>query len=781
MGKRWHGSMRGKPCSHPDKLLENHLINTRDIALKMAEYYKLPVTDKEMVAFLMHDIGKAHPTFQYKICRACPKAKICSATCVKYDNDLIDAGHAAPSASLAMAHTKNVLISEAIRCHHTSLRDLDDIRSYWANGDYDDRTEEIKAIYTWEGLSKLGLWSKPPSTWLENFPSEEEWYDLCFELTELDLPVNEPDQMSKLWLELRKIYSLLVAADRLEATIGEWDTTSLNILPDKINQFLNNIRNEANSLGRSSLAKWRTSLFEKVITNAKQRLDKPNIYTLTLPTGAGKTLIGLSTAALAAEKFGATGIIYVLPFISLVEQNADVASHLFEKIQEDHHLAYSETYDKFIDQQESARTEFISFFRYWDNPVIVTTLSKLWEVIYSPRANDTMNFHRLSQAIVLLDEPQSIPVKYWEGLGKTFELLAKEFATTFILMTATQPKIVEGVELVCEPVCFPKERYCINWIEEKLTIEELPVFLDEKGWQENDSLIIMNTRESALKTYLAAKNRKLPVHLLSRWLTSADRDQKMLTLRNMEKSKEKRCLIATQVVEAGVDLDFAFVFRDLAPFDNIVQAAGRCNRHGLNDTLSQVWIAELQNEAGRTLSSFIYDKTLLNQTRLVLASCSTLTEWEVTDKVSQYYANLAQSVIPDKLWPDITNGRWGNYYYLYEDPIPEVPLIIDYDGSMAVLLEELKILPPNYQSLSRRRAINREIGRHTINVSLKHIEEWDNSLSGFIISDDKPILEKTPFNWWILHPEGIGQVYSFETGFIPLKYRDEVHGSEGVY
>lgn len=779
MGKRWHGSMRGKPCSHPDKLLENHLINTKDIALKLAKHYKLSVTEEEKEAFLMHDLGKAHPAFQYKICRACPEARECSAACIKYNTDLIDVGHAAPSASLAMIYTKNLLISEVIRCHHTSLKDIDEIRNYWVNGDYNDRLQELKAIYTWPSLTKLGLWSKPPNSWLEDFPEEDEWYDICFELTELDIPINEPEEMVKLWLSIRKLYSLLVAADRLEAVVGGlWEKNRLDIIPSRINNFLNNIKNKAEGLGRNKLAKWRTSLYEEVTASAKEKLVKPNIYTLTLPTGAGKTLIGLSTAAIAAEKFEATGIIYVLPFISLVEQNAEVAGHLFKEVQEDHHLAYSKENKDIFDKDAEDKIEFLSFFRYWDSPVIVTTLSKLWEVIYSPRANDVMNFHRLSQAVIVLDEPQSIPVKYWEGLGKTFKLISQELGTTFILMTATQPKIVQGIELVNKQVYFPKERYTVNWLEEKLNLEDLPTFLDDKGWQDKDSLVIMNTREAALKLYLEAKRRKLPSYLLSRWLTPTDRKKVMEILKEKEELEEKRCLIATQVVEAGVDLDFAFIFRDLAPFDNIVQAAGRCNRHGLNDDLGEVWVrelcAKLANNTNRTLSSYVYDKVLLNQTRLLLSNVNKFAESEVANMVAQYYLNLEQAVSSDELWSDIIEGRWGSYYYLYEEQIPEIALIVDYDGSRAELLDELEKLPAGYSSLARRKAINQELGQHSINVSAKFIEEWDASLASFLITDEKPILEKTPFSWWILHPDGIGKIYFPMCGFIPLKYRDEV-------
>jgi CRISPR-associated endonuclease/helicase Cas3 len=767
--------MRGKPCSHPGKLLEDHLTNTKDIALSIAGHYGLSLSLTEQAALLMHDLGKAHPAFQKRLCRACPAARSCPEVCIKSSPEQVYIGHAAPSASLAMAYTRDVILSEAIRRHHTALQDLTEVKAYWVNGDYTDRVKELEAIYTWSRAAVLELWDQVPASWLDNFPDEDDWYNLCFDVLEMDLPEDDPRAMSQLWIELRKIYSLLAAADRWDAAVGEqWQTMPLNIQPGRIQDFMQTVKDKARELGRSGLAQWRTAVYEQVLAHSAEKITAPGLYTLTLPTGAGKTLVGLSIAALAARRFSGTGIIYVLPFISLVEQNAGVARQLFDRVQEDHYLAYQDNNEIAQYSEDTARREFLSFFRYWDAPVIVTTLSKLWEVIYSPRANDSMNFHRLSRAVVVFDEPQSIPVKYWEGLGKTLELIAKKWDTTFILMTATQPRIVEGVELVKEKVHFPRERYSINWVDEPLTVDDLPVFLDDKGWRTEDSLVILNTRESALRTFLAAVERKLPAYLLSRWLTPADRTQKMQTLQKMEEQKQQRCLVSTQVVEAGVDLDFALAFRDLAPFDSIIQAAGRCNRHAGYEGLREVWVAELKNEQGRALSSYVYDKTLLNQTRTILAGCKMLPEREVPDKVSEYYRLLEQAVSQDEIWPDLCSGRWGSYRYLYDLQMPEVSLLIDSDGTAAGLLEELSSLPSGYKTLARRRNISRELGMYAISVREKYLEEWDTRLAGFMITQDNPILEKINPNLWILHPPGIGQVYSSHFGFIPLKYYEQI-------
>lgn len=761
--------MRGKPCSHPGKPLEGHLVNTRAIALTMAKHYQVSLDEMEQAALLMHDLAKAHPGFQKRLCQACSAAN-CRQVCTQCPSELMYTGHAAPSASIVLAYTKSLLLAEVVRRHHSSLQNLGEVKNYWINGDYSDRIKELEAIPAWPGIASLCLWDEVPEQWLDIFPDEENWEDLCFEKIELGLEEDNPEQMSQHWLTMRKTYSLLVAADRWDAAVGgEWKKEHWSLQPQRIEAFLKKIQDESKQLGRSELAVWRSDLYKQVLASASEKIITPGLYTLTLPTGAGKTLIGLSAAALAAKRLSGTGIIYVLPFISLVDQNAEVARQLFDYVQEDHHLAYRDS-DKTDNSNLQARQEFLSFFRYWDEPVVVTTLSKLWEVLYSPRANDSMNFHRLSHAVVVLDEPQSIPARYWEGLGKTLKLISEQWGTSFILMTATQPAIVDGTELVEETVYFPRERHCIHWIDNPCPIDDLPKLMDEKGWREKDTLVILNTRESAFKILLAAGERNLPTYLLSRWLTPADRSQIMKRLQEMERLGKQRCLISTQVVEAGVDLDFSLVFRDLAPFDSIIQAAGRCNRHAQDLHLGEVWLGELKDDYNRSLCSYVYEKTLLNQTRILLSECRSLSEREVPKWVAEYYRRLSQSVSQDEIWSDICKGRWGSYRYLYEQEVPEIALLIDTDGTLYKYLEELHELKPSYNNLARRRDIHRLLGQHTINVPVKYIEEWDTQAKGFLINEDKPILEEVSPSLWLLHPEGIGEIYSPSCGFIPLKY-----------
>jgi CRISPR-associated endonuclease/helicase Cas3 len=145
-----------------------------------------------------------------------------------------------------MAFIRDVFLSEAIRRHHGALQDLSEVRSYWINGDYADRVQELKPIYTWPGASALRLWQKVPHTWLDSLPSEDDWYDLCFDLLEAEMPADDPRAMRELWLDQRKIYGLLVAADRWDAAVGkEWQTEVLNIEPQRFQAYLHTITEKA--------------------------------------------------------------------------------------------------------------------------------------------------------------------------------------------------------------------------------------------------------------------------------------------------------------------------------------------------------------------------------------------------------------------------------------------------------------------------------------------------------------------------------------------------------
>ena len=183
---------------------------------------------------------------------------------------------------------------------------------------------------------------------------------------------------------------------------------------------------------------WRSEVAESCLHSVAE-IRSPGLFTLTLPTGAGKTNIGLRTAHTLAKKLGYSTIVYALPFISIVEQNAEFAKKVFgvESVQEDHSLMLSGLDDE--DEAENESSEYdipgkeadrtmawrrsMRLFRYWGSPVIVTTMVQLWNTIFNPKAGATIDFHRLRSAVVLMDEPQGIDCHLWPELGKVLTFI----------------------------------------------------------------------------------------------------------------------------------------------------------------------------------------------------------------------------------------------------------------------------------------------------------------------------------------------------------------------
>ncbi|MEN6460140.1 MAG: CRISPR-associated endonuclease Cas3'', partial [Syntrophomonas sp.] len=329
--------MHGKVCSHPGKNLEEHLLNVLEWAEELAEFYALPLSDQEKTAIALHDIGKAAVLFQGKLCPNCPERSNCPNPYPRVKGKSY--GHAEPSSFIVLARTDSIICAEAVRRHHTGLQDLQEIKNFWADTGIDEQKGQVSSLFWWDGAStlykcigiKAGKWAEILTR------TEDSWQDFYFNSIESEYSRDNVQQISQTWVDIRKLSSLLVTSDRWDAMVGtgfllskeSWDKASFD-------DYLA-------SLKPNELSPWRASISQMVYISANEKLASPGIYTITLPTGAGKTIIGLETAVQAAHRFKATGIIYVLPFISLVDQNAKVAGEIFEKIQEDHSLAYTDT------------------------------------------------------------------------------------------------------------------------------------------------------------------------------------------------------------------------------------------------------------------------------------------------------------------------------------------------------------------------------------------------------------------------------------------------------
>lgn len=325
---------------------------------------------------------------------------------------------------------------------------------------------------------------------------------------------------------------------------------------------------------------------------AATRPDK--LFTLQVPTGGGKTLASMRFAlhrAASSETHQVERIIYVLPYTSIIDQNAEELRKIFdENIVLEHH-------SNLVPEKDTWRNRTLS--GNWDAPIVFTTSVQFLNSLFAAGTNSARRMHSLSNAIVIFDEIQSLPIKTIHLFNNAIQFLCGQANTTAVLCTATMP-LLQKVEVSLGALSF-EERNGI--ISDKLSLfKELKrtEIIDNcrpDGWsnfevrdlalklqsQHQSLLIICNTKDSAKTLFeLLKKCADISVVHLSTNMCPAHRKAKIGKLRealNPEKSRPIIC-ISTQLIEAGVDLDFGCVIRSLAGLDSIVQAAGRCNRHG---------------------------------------------------------------------------------------------------------------------------------------------------------------------------------------------------------
>lgn len=719
--------------SHPGKPLKDHLEGVFEKSKEISNFHGYnDLVDPLKHICLTHDVAKSHVKFQQYL-----KTKK-----GKYP-------HSEPSSYLTFMLTKDVLQAEIVRRHHSYQVNFEDIMSFWRNLNYQD---VIKALEEFLDLSKI------------EYLTEKEWKRLIFQSWHSQYLLSNTVKAEELWFNTRIENSIFITSDRLDAlNVDRINFDKISYQQDRFDKFLE-------SLPKNHLSDWKNEIRESTLSNV-DAISEPGIYTITLPTGAGKTITGLQASMKLANKLSLKTIIYVLPFISIVDQNSEVAKKIYDKVQEDHHLVSASKEKEDLDNLE----RFILSFRYFKEPLIVTTLAKFWEVLYSPNANDSMSFHRLKDAIVILDEPQSIPPEYWQGFGDTMSFLSKKMGTYFILMTATQPKIAKGTELAPKS-SFPKNRHCYNIVNEKIKLSDIKQFTADRS--DNSSLLILNTRKEALKAFnFLREHIKSNLFFLSTWVIPKERLERIKQIKHLEDKNLPRNLISTQVVEAGVDLDFDYVFKDLSPFDSIVQAAGRCNRRMLNK-LGRITVAEIvddESDNERSYASYVYDSISLNNTKEIFAYKNKFSENEVQELLDKYYKALSVSKYQKGPWYNIKEGNWSNYKPLIKEHLYEDVVFVDVDGTVSNKLYEIESLEHSLENYEKKKKLWKEIQNYSINVPHKELEEWENYCNEVFLEEEKK-LEYKGNGIWLITQLGVGEIYSEKVGFIPYELKESFYG-----
>jgi CRISPR-associated endonuclease/helicase Cas3 len=459
-------------------------------------------------------------------------------------------------------------------------------------------------------------------------------------------------------------YSILLDADKSDAGIGldiilKLKSHQVDLSADIVKSFVSKL-NENKDLKINEI---RNKAFLEVLD--KQIDLNKKIYSLTLPTGTGKTLLSLMFAFRLYEKIKEKVgyppiIIYSLPFLSIIEQNYNVVekvlSYYFKDFKDEipnsvllkhHHLSEISYRDK--EDEYDFNTSRV-LFEGWESQLIITTFIQFFYTLLSNKNKTLRKFNKLQNAVIILDEIQSIPVKYWKVINDVFVKMAEKFNFYVILSTATQPLIFEQTEEIIENKDYyfnSFNRYVINVDLEGKTIDDFSESLNLKN--DKSYMFILNTIGSSKKLFSKIKELypSRNVEYLSTNIVPVERKRRIENIKSVLDKGEKTILITTQLIEAGVDVDFDVVYRDFAPFDSIVQSAGRCNRNGLKDK-GYVNLIKLRDDNNKYFYSYIYDSVLCGITEELIKDFSNIEEKEIFELISRYYRLTKERKVQDK-------------------------------------------------------------------------------------------------------------------------------------
>jgi len=468
------------------------------------------------------------------------------------------------------------------------------------------------------------------------------------------------------------LFSVLIFADKEDAILDKQEEIIYDIPFDLIDKY-----KVAKFKGKSVKLK---GIRDKIYDDVKAEIIKSDnrIMSITVPTGAGKTLTAMSAALNLKQKLKEDmRIIYCLPFTSIIDQNFNEYSAAIEivmgkssdtssRLLKHHHLAEIK-YTSDENNYEGSQGKFM--IESWNSQIVVTTFMQFFTTIFSNRNNQLIKFQSLANSIVLLDEVQAIPYKYWLAINNMLKVMADTLNIYFVLLTATQPLIFnkdEITELVPGYRDYFKQfkRTKLHVNLDEISFED---FLHEaedliNKNEDKNILVVLNTVRMVQETfkyfgYMESENTKL--YFLSTGIIPKERKNRISEIKDKENRKRK-IVFSTQLIEAGVDIDMDIVIRALSPIDSINQTSGRCNREYEEEYAGDVYV---YNVVGNNRKASIYDGFLMERTKEVLEGKKIVYEEDYLELNEAYYNAVSKYMSRDisrKLLNMINNLEFEN-------------------------------------------------------------------------------------------------------------------------
>jgi len=641
-----------KLLSHPNIQLFEHIAQVESAIESLCDWHSENVVSSEIRALIqkvvsLHDIGKGTKAFQKYIEN--PPA---------YTGDPMDKSHTPMSLLLTLLISieekwealDTMMVSAIVFGHHKELPSAERLREIGSGKLPKTLKRQIASLQAEELKQHCGIDISGLN--LENRP----WAKVLKYIDDSLLPVFENlviEDALVFRLKTQLLFSLLLEADKAFLAIKEPQKYLHREPRHWMSQWVDQ---KIGSPEDTTVNKIRQSI-RSDLEGEIERIEKHGIFSLTSPTGSGKTLLSATWLLKLREKMSKKGIcpkaIIVLPFLSVIDQTTKEYESLLttggQKADGSWFLTSHSLSDRRYKQglEEDAEHFFVDT---WRTELVITTYDQFLMTLMDSKTRHQMRFHNLCDSLIVMDEVQSLPCKLWKPLEEILRCLVRIGNSSVLLMSATLPAIISDAKPLLEDysIYFKKafNRYQLRFrVEEKLKINdfrnELLSRRDEWLRENKRVLITLNTRRCArlvldkLAEDWPCEFSDIPLFFLSADVTPRDRLERIELIK-----KGQPCIVvSTQCIEAGVDIDMDFAIRDFAPFDSLIQIAGRCNRNGRISYPVIVEVVDLVNEQGRRYSDMIYDDVHLQVTRQL--TNSDIEEKDILPLANCYFEMLA--------------------------------------------------------------------------------------------------------------------------------------------
>lgn len=642
--------------------LEDHLKGTAEKAKRFAA--KWGASDLAYVLGQIHDLGKYSQGFQNYLLK---------------DGNSVE--HSISGAVYLKEKTKinfKEILAFIVAGHHGGLHN---------KGDLVNKLEKKKKFdFVQEGISKY----------------EEKFEGIFKENFEVDINIRNQYEVE---FFIRMLFSSLVDADFLDTekhfdqskySLRELEQYDLKELWTKFKRDQDELQQNAED---TFVNRIRKNIYKKSIKKAD---NKNGFYSMTVPTGGGKTRTGLGFALKHAIHNNMDRVIVVIPYTNIIEQTAKEYREIlgYNKVLE-HHSNFEFTED---DKEMESRVKLAA--ENWDMPIVVTTSVQFFESIFASKVSRTRKIHNIANSVIIMDEVQTLPPGFLKAILQVMKQLVNNYSSTIIFSTATQPAFktragFEGIDNIKEIAPQPDKiykdlkrvEYNFDYIEQKMSWREVV----EKMLEKKQALVVLNTRDGAREVFSKLKqSEQNNIYHLSTYMCAKHRSIVLDEIKEKLKNNENCYLVSTQLIEAGVDIDFPLVLRAIAPLDSIVQAAGRCNREGELD-VGEVIVFEPEEAK---LPSGIY-KTATGKTKLFLDDPKKLQD---PDIFYDYFNTLYSDVNLDK--SNIQELRESFSFREVDYKFKLIP-----DDTVNVIIENFRLvdkLPVDLNLIKKKEFISRD-------------------------------------------------------------------------